>query len=144
MKFPRNARIFRGRLDAAPFASVFFLLMIFLMLSSLVYTGGVQIDLPAAKDMPGTDQPTIQVAMDKYGALYFKNKKVDEAELQDAMRTASKQLGGTVTLVVQADKAVSYDRLLKLVLLASDAGIKHALLATLPEALAAPTAEAGL
>ena len=31
MKFPRNARIFRGQLDAAPFAAVFFLLVIFLM-----------------------------------------------------------------------------------------------------------------
>ena len=28
MKFPRNARIFRGQLDAAPFAAVFFLLRV--------------------------------------------------------------------------------------------------------------------
>jgi hypothetical protein len=42
MKFPRNARIFRGQLDAAPFAAVLFLLVIFLMLGSLVYTTGSQ------------------------------------------------------------------------------------------------------
>ena len=38
MKFPRNARIFRGHLEIAPFASVFFLLVIFVSLSSLMYT----------------------------------------------------------------------------------------------------------
>ena len=42
MKFPRNARIFRGQLDAAPFAAVFFLLVIFMMLGSLVYTPGAR------------------------------------------------------------------------------------------------------
>ena len=41
MKFPRNARILRSQLDAAPFAAVFFLLVIFMMLGSLVlYAGG--------------------------------------------------------------------------------------------------------
>jgi len=40
MKFPRNARIFRGQLDAAPFAIVFFLLVLFLMLASLVSLDG--------------------------------------------------------------------------------------------------------
>jgi len=36
MKFPRNARIFRGQLDAAPFAAVFFLLVLLLMLGTRV------------------------------------------------------------------------------------------------------------
>ena len=48
MKFPRNARIFRGQLDAAPFASVFFLLVIFVMLGSVLQTPGVRVDLPQA------------------------------------------------------------------------------------------------
>ena len=57
MKFPRNARIFRGRLDVAPFAAVFFLLATFLLLGSLVYTPGVRLELPEADDLPGTDKP---------------------------------------------------------------------------------------
>ena len=36
MKFRRNARVSRTQLDAAPFAAVFFLLVIFLMLGSLM------------------------------------------------------------------------------------------------------------
>ena len=48
MKFPRNARIFRGQLDAAPYAIVFSCLLLFLLLSSLVYTPGVSIRLPVS------------------------------------------------------------------------------------------------
>ena len=48
MKFPRNARIFRGQLDAAPFAAVFFLLVIFMMLGSLVYTPGARLRVAAS------------------------------------------------------------------------------------------------
>ena len=67
MKFPRNARIFRGQLDAAPFAIVFFLLVIFLMLSSLVYTPGVHIELPVADGLTGTEKLRID-------AFYHKNR----------------------------------------------------------------------
>ena len=35
MKFPRNARLLRSPFDVAPFAAVFFLLVIFLMLAAL-------------------------------------------------------------------------------------------------------------
>ena len=69
MKFPRNARIFRGQLDAAPFVSVFFLLVIFVLLfslpGSLLHTAGVRVELPVSGNapLPGTDHPTISVAM---------------------------------------------------------------------------------
>ena len=45
MRFPRNARILRSQLDLAPFAIVFFLLVIFMMLGTLVYTPGARLEL---------------------------------------------------------------------------------------------------
>jgi biopolymer transport protein ExbD len=142
MKFPRNARIFRGRLDAAPFAAVFFLLMIFMMLSCLVYTPGVHIQLPAATDLPGTDKPTVQVAIDKNGQLYYENEAIDEKKLRDEL-AAARQKAGDLTLVVQADRAVSYEQWLRVALLARDAGIRDALLATLPQPLSPPATRSG-
>jgi biopolymer transport protein ExbD len=59
MKFPRNARIFKGHLDAAPFAGVFFCLLIFVLLGTLVYTPGVRIELPvSATELPGVSGAT--------------------------------------------------------------------------------------
>ena len=89
MKFPRNARIFRGQLDAAPFAAVFFLLVIFLMLGSLMYTPGVRVELPVADDLPGTDKPTVSVALDSAGRYYYDNQLVQEKQLANLLRQAA-------------------------------------------------------
>jgi biopolymer transport protein ExbD len=145
MKFPRNARIFRGQLDAAPFAAVFFLLLIFMMLGSLVYTPGarLQLQLPRADGLPGTDKPTVSVAVDGDGRLYYENQWIEENDLRGRLREAAKKSPEPLTLVVQADKSVSYETCLRLALLARDAGIAEALLATLPRAYAAPVSRSG-
>ena len=131
MKFPRNARIFRGQLDAAPFAAVFFLLVIFVMLGSLIYTPGVPLQLPVANDLPGTDKPTVSVAIDGNGRLYYENQSIEETQLRGRLRLAVKN-SPDIALLVLADKAVSYDMLMRLTMLARDAGISQAWLATLP------------
>jgi biopolymer transport protein ExbD len=138
MKFPRNARIFKGQLDAAPFAAVFFLLVIFLMLGARVYTPGVRLELPVAADLPGTDKPSIAVAIDATGRLYFENQWIAENELKNRLAAAAKDSPQPLTLIVQADKAVSYDMLIRLTMLARQAGISEAWLATLPRPFSAP------
>jgi len=133
MKFPRNARIFRGQLDAAPFAIVFFLLVIFMMLSSLLYTPGVVLQLPVAEDLPGTDKPNVRVGLDKNGRYYYENKSVEEAELLVELKKAVASVSPQpLTLVVFQDEAVTYKMMLRLRLIARNAGISDVLLAALP------------
>jgi len=138
MKFPRNARILRSPFDVAPFAAVFFLLVIFLMLGGLVYTPGVRIEPPLAYGLPGTDKPTVAVAVDTSGRFYFANQVVSEPQLKSALREAARKSREPLTLLIYADKSVTYDRLIHLTLLARDAGIPDALGATLPRAINSP------
>ncbi len=138
MKFPRNARIIRGQLEVAPFAAVFFLLVMFLLVGSLVYTPGVHIQLPMANDLPGSDKLAVYMAIDGNGRMYFANQIIEENELKKQLRQAVKNSAEKLTLVVKADKATSYEQLVRLTLLARDAGISEALLATLPRVLASP------
>lgn len=138
MKFPRNARIFRGQLDAAPFATVFFLLVIFLMLGSLVYTPGVHIQLPVSEGWPGTEKATVAVAMDANGRFYFENQYIEENELRARLRKAVKDSTEPLALVVQADKAVNWEKMSRLATVAQQAGMSEILLATLPQAIPAP------
>jgi biopolymer transport protein ExbD len=133
MKFPRNARIFQGRLDAAPFITVLFLLVLFVMLGTLVYTPGVRLELPAARDLPGTDKATIAVAIDRHGQLYFQNELMSEKRLLTRLQQAAHDSAEPLTLVVQGDKGVSYEMLVRLTMLAREAGIREAWLATLPQ-----------
>jgi biopolymer transport protein ExbD len=140
MKFTRNATILRGQLDAAPFAAVFFLLVIFMMLGSLVYTPGARLELqlPRADGLPGTDKPSVSVAIDADGRLYYENQWIEEGALRRKLQAAVTKSAEPLTLVVQADKAVSYEICLRLALLGREAGISEALLATLPRPYASP------
>jgi biopolymer transport protein ExbD len=134
MKFARNVRITKGSLEAAPWAAVMFLLVIFIMLGGLLYTPGVRIQLPTASDLPGTDQPTITVAMDAHGNMFYQNQPVTDSQLVQQLKEFARGAPDKPTLLVEADKNVSYANLVRLTQLARSAGIEEALLATLPGA----------
>lgn len=137
MKFPRNAKILRSPFEMAPFAAVFFLLVIFLLLAALLPTPGIPLQLPITNDLPGVDKPTVTMAMDASGRFYFANQIVSEAELKSRLAAAGKKSRVPLTLVIHADKTVTEGQLIHLALLARDAGIQSALLATLPGAASA-------
>ena len=139
MKFPRHSRLLRGPFDLAPFAAVLFLLVIFLGLAGLLPVPGLRMTLnpPAGSDLPGVAPPTVAVAMDAAGRLFFANQLVTEDKLKPALQQAARKSTSSLTLVIHADKSVTYDQLVHLVLLARQAGITNALLATLPRAVPA-------
>jgi biopolymer transport protein ExbD len=137
MKFPRNARLLRSPFDMAPFVAVFFLLLIFLMLAMLLPTPGLSLRLPIGDNLPGTDKPTVAVAIDAGGRLFFSNQIVNEGELKSHLRDAAKELREPLTLVIHADKAVTYEQLVRVTLLARDAGIYNIVFATLPRVIGA-------
>jgi biopolymer transport protein ExbD len=134
MKVPRNARLFRGHLDAAPFAGVLFCLLIFILLSSLVYTPGVRmIELPAsARVLPGVDGPTLTVDVDPNGQYYFQNQIILGTNLQQRLKAEVARQSQPITLVVRADKAITLGQFDHLRELAESAGIKIIWQAVLP------------
>ena len=135
MKFPRNAKIFRGQFDVAPYAGVGFLVLIFLTLTnSLVFTPGVPIELPEGGDLPGIAGATVVVAVDRQGKFYFDNQVITETNLHARLSAAvAKSPKEPVTLVVQADKAVPHELVVRLGRMARSVGIKQALAATRPQ-----------
>jgi biopolymer transport protein ExbD len=134
MKFPRTSKILRSPFDFAPFAAVFFLLVIFLALGMLITTPGVPLQIPAADDLPGTSRPTVDMAVDALNRFYFENQLVSERQLKTSLHNAVHSTHEQLTLVIHADKSVTYEQLLHLTLLARGpgVGITNILLATLP------------
>lgn len=142
MRFPHNTRVFRGQIEAAPFISVFFLLVIFLLLqSAFVFTPGLPIQLPEADGLPGTDNPTVAVAVDASGNFYFDNQLCDEALLKEKLRAAVAGTHEPVTLVVQAHGEARVDVLIRLGLLARSVGIRDLLQAVRPNVVPQPLPE---
>jgi len=132
MKFPRNAKIIRSHFDVAPFAAVFFCLVIFLLLGALLPTAGIPLHPPTAYNLPGMNGPSVAMAVDSSGRLYFENQIVTESQLKTSLIAASKGATESLTLNIHADRAASYETLAHLTLLARDAGITNSVLATLP------------
>lgn len=140
MRFPVSVKSFRGQLDVAAFAGVLMLLVVFLLLTRLVYTPGARLQLPIATNLPGTDRPTLAVAVDSSGRYYFQNQFIAETALKAHLREAATNNAGPLTLLVQADWKVSYEMLIRLTMLAREAGIHEAWLAVSPGPFAPTTA----
>lgn len=130
MKFPRNARIFRGQLDAAPFASVFFLLVIFVLLGSMLYPG-IRLDSSASHNLLPWEGHTLSVAVTT-NALYYGDQVISENEFSNRLNSATHNVSEPLTLIVQADKEVTQEKIIHLKALAEQAGVSGFVLATLP------------
>lgn len=140
MKFPRNSKILRSQFDVAPFAAVFFIVVIFVMLGAMMPVPGLHAQLtpPTANDLPGIDGRKVAMAVDPDGRIYYDNQAVTERVLINKLTVAARTPGAPVTLIIHADRAVTYDQIAHLTLLARSAGITNALLATLPRVTDAP------
>jgi biopolymer transport protein ExbD len=123
MKFPRSAKILRSQFDVAPFAAVFFALLIFLLLGALLPVAGIPLQPPAADNLPGVAGPTVSLA---------------ERVLKTSLIANAKAAPEMPTMVIHADKSVTYEQLVRLALLARAVGITNSLLATLPRLSAIP------
>jgi biopolymer transport protein ExbD len=128
MKFPRHAKIFRGQLDVAPFAAVFFLMLCFVVMGSFLYTPGITVPItpPVADGFSGTDNPTVTMAITATGQFLFDSKIVNDDELKSALQnkvSGSPKSSKPLTLIVIPDKSVTYEVLTKVRVLARDAGI---------------------
>jgi biopolymer transport protein ExbD len=139
MRFPVSVKSFRGQLDVAAFAGVLMLLVVFLLLTRLVYTPGARLQLPIATNLPGMDRPTLEVAVDSRGRYYFQNQFIAEPTLKARLREAVTNNTGPLMLLVQADRRASYEMLICLTMLAREAGINDAWLAVSPGPFAPTT-----
>src|SRR5262249_47745158 len=112
MRLPRNVKVFRGQLDAAPFAGVSFLIVLFVVLQSkLVFTPVIPVVLPQVPtDLPGTAQPTVVLAVDRSGQVYYEDQPVVSlAELRARLRAIVQQSREPVSLEIHADKSATLE-----------------------------------
>jgi biopolymer transport protein ExbD len=220
MRFPRNVKIFRGGIDAAPFAGLFFVLVLLMMLfySHIFFPGvpielaepveepeviersvkvfrsgevrflgemlnleefrkelqalaqqgrvpkrvildaergaetravegierelsaagiaiklpGTRLELPDDAGFAGAANPVVVVAINLNGQLFFQHQLLREEALQQQLSMAVERAGAPVTLLLQADKKVPYERIIRLSRIARRAGVAKIHLATRP------------
>ncbi|MEJ2700019.1 MAG: biopolymer transporter ExbD [Desulfuromonadales bacterium] len=100
---------------------VFLLLIYFLLASNFVTQEGIGIDLPKVKSV-GLSSPRLTVVtVDKEGRFFFDKAMVDDRLLLDTLRTRLR-LSSDRDVIIRADRKVLYDRVIKAMDIARQAG----------------------
>lgn len=113
MRYPRHAKIFRGQLDVAPLAGVFFLLIIFMVLSSLVYTPGVALQLgPGGSPVMAAGERLVRI--DAEGRFLIGKKIYKEEDLIEQLRQTLPSSPAAALLIAEADPLAPRSAVLRL------------------------------
>ena len=133
LSFRRNLRprksVFKGVLDIAPIADVALLMLTFFMAnSSFVLQPGILVDLPDAEFVAGTAYGDMIVTISQQGFVFFNDEKTTLDGLAEAFaRTPGR---ADQTLVIQADRGVSHDTVVRIYDMAQRANIRRVALGT--------------
>ncbi|MBI3015464.1 MAG: biopolymer transporter ExbD [Candidatus Tectomicrobia bacterium] len=103
---------------------VLVLLIIFMATATLIVNPGIPVDLPRSRSGEALAAKVHRVVLTPKGELYFDSERVDERNLTTKLRDlASRDPEGGI--VLGADRAVPYERVIRLVDLVRGAGIRQ-------------------
>lgn len=130
MKFKGRMQLEHGfkQMDIAPLVNIFFLLLIFFMLSSNFITQpGMNVDLPKAITSGVVKHDNLEIMVSSENAAYFSNKALDNQQLKDLLKLAAKR---GQPILIKADRRASLGRVVEVWDLARDMGISQVNIAT--------------
>ena len=132
MKF-REKRITKSIINLTPMVDMLFLILLFfLVTSSFIEQPNIKLELPSTKyaSTSKLEEQVLTVSQD--GKLFFQNKPVERENLIPVLKNAfSKQ--EDKTLVLKADKRVTYGVIIDIMDAAKGAGLKRIVAPTLLE-----------
>ena len=97
-----NIRPFHGRLDFAPFVGVLFLMLPLLLFhTSMVFKPGIEVDinLPVSSQRTDVGDPSLAVAVDANGILYFRGQTLRDQVFSLPVSEAEENLPLTELLI---------------------------------------------
>lgn len=103
MRYPRNVKIFRGGIDAAPFAGLFFVLVLLMMLFySHIFFPGVPIELAPEIEQPELSARLVKVL--RSGEVRFLGEQLEAEGLEKELLRRSQEGTLPKRLVLEAER----------------------------------------
>ncbi len=120
----------KATIDLTPMVDIVFLLIIFFMTSStLVKKSAIKIDLPKASSGSSEKEQPLTLLISKDSKIHFDNQEIQEENLQDFLKNKiSNPQNETIT--IKGDKQVPYEKIIKVMGIVKNIGIKSILLST--------------
>ncbi len=125
----RNRRLM-GEINVVPYIDVMLVLLIIFMITAPLLTQGVKVDLPkgAAEPIEAQRVPPLVLSVDRAGRLYLNVGSEPQQPLDDATvaarATATLQRNPQTQVLVKADSAVAYGRVVQAMVILQRAGAR--------------------
>jgi len=115
-----------GEINVVPYIDVMLVLLIIFMITAPLLTQGVKVDLPRAATEPLEAQriPPMVLSVDRAGRLYLNVGPEPQQPLDDATAAATLQRNPQTQVLVKADSAVAYGRVVQALVLLQRAGAR--------------------
>lgn len=133
MKLSRTSKISFGWLFVFPVLDIVFLLIFFFLLSSnFILQPGISVTVPFSRFTlgPQPNQQIISITGGPNPAIYLRDQKVTLAQLGPALDATKRERR---SIVIKADRTVSYDLVMAVTNAALERGITSVALATTPQ-----------
>lgn len=129
-----------AEINVVPYIDVMLVLLVIFMITAPLITAGVKVDLPqaAAEPMSANQEPPLIASIDASGNYYLsvgdsKDQALEAHELI-ALVLAHKKLNPKAEILINGDRSVAYDKVVKLmVLLQAEVGVESIGLMTDPD-----------
>lgn len=134
MKLPAAARK-KARIEIIPMIDTMFFLLVFFMIATLSMTlqKGMPVNLPKASSTTDDLPEQVTISISENGAVHFNKDPVTLEELE-ARLDGLLYYGEEPAVIINADKAVSHGRVIKVMDSVRKTGILNMAIATEPEA----------
>jgi biopolymer transport protein TolR len=144
-----RGRKLMGEINVVPYIDVMLVLLIIFMITAPLLTQGVKVDLPKAPAEPIETQrlPPLVLSVDRAGRFYLNIGDRPQAALDDATvsvrATTALTRNPDTQVLVKADNAVPYGRVVQAMVLLQQAGAHKLGFITEPPAQPAPRVPRG-
>ncbi len=121
----RSRRKIVNEINIMPLIDIMLVLLVVFMVSAPMLITGVDVNLPQANSKPlsGNDEPLV-VSVDKSGALYLMNTKINRNDLVAKLRAISGEKYDT-RIFIRADAALTYGDIMLIMTEISNAGFSQ-------------------
>jgi biopolymer transport protein TolR len=125
-----RGRRLMGEINVVPYIDVMLVLLIIFMITAPLLTQGVKVDLPkgAAEPLEAQRVPPLVLSVDRAGRLYLNVGPEPQQPLDDATvaarASATLQRSPETQVLVKADSAVAYGRVVQAMVILQRAGAR--------------------
>jgi len=131
-RFQLKSRLFHSPFAMIPLLNVFLLIFFFAVFNSaFVLKPGIKVQLPVGSFQQGSLYGSMAVILTQEGLIFYNDERMSLESLGNALRLSAGK-NNSLPLAIEADLRVPYDRIIRVLNMATAAGISNVFLSVRP------------